>query len=470
VKRRLLAFAGVVLVTIVASLAVLRRGPAHGSSLTEYDLFYAPTAPVRLQRMLTESTPASALVVALPEAQVLGNARKETFFLRLIEVASQYVKVVVLVNRDEPFAIQKIRGLISARAADPAAVLERVSFARAVVDTEWVRDYGPIFGIAENHDLVLLDNMYRDVRSESQTERQLTSLGFVKTAEKPARTGQGGPYLSDYGHFWRRNDDAAPMYFNEILYGERRRFAPLVRSPLQLSGGDVQFTEDAQMFTSTRTLEVNGGDERRFSRLAMEYFSARRVNYLRPLPNGIWHIDMFVKMAGRRVVLLAELADDATPQSPYLRQLRREAAEILEWNRALIADRLPGVEIVRVPMPGMVEAGNGRLASTGRTGIAELDSAVEARGLQMRPLATVMYRSFLNSVFINGETASAVLVPRFTGFEAMEPAVEKAYRRAYPGADVRFINADVMAEEFGGIHCVTVTLPAAERARADAMR
>lgn len=255
---------------------------------------------------------------------------------------------------------------------------------------------------------------------------------------------------------------AKPAHFAVPVFDRWLLHFPLhlVRTPLQLSGGDLAFSEDGQLFTSTRALEMNGGDERRFSRLARDYFNAARVNYLRPLPQSIWHLDMFVKFAGPQVVLLAELADPRT-DSDYLRLLSGEAAEALEWNRALLAERLPGVEVIRVPMPPIVLAGSGRLAETGRTGLAELDRAVAANRLRVKPLAPVLYRSFLNSVYLNGGAGpSAVLVPRFSGLEAMEPAVARAYRRAYPGAEIRFIESDIMAEEFAGIHCVTVTIPA----------
>jgi agmatine/peptidylarginine deiminase len=439
-----------------------------GPLVTEDVLFYAPTPPVRLQRVLTESAPTAALVVALPEGEVLGNSHKEAFFLRLIQIATRYVDVLVLINRDEPLAILKIKELIARHISDSDRVLKRVIFFRGMIDTEWVRDYGPLFGLGDDNRLVLLDNMYRDLRSEGRTERMLLSLGFVKTVEEPTRMSQpanpevraNGQYLSDYGEFWRRNDDAAPLYFNEFLYLQTHRFSPLVRPPLELSGGDLAFTESGQMFTSTRTLELNGGEERRFSRLVREYFNVDHVSYLRPLPNSIWHIDMFFRIASPRVVMLGDFSDAGKSESGYLKLLHREAKEILEWNRVLIEERLPGVEVVRVPMPPIVQP-NGRPASAGRTGIAELDSAIETTGARLKPLSTVVYRSFLNSVFINrGRGHSVVLVPTFSGLRGMESRVREAYHRAYPGADVHFINADALAEDFGGIHCVTLTIPA----------
>lgn len=433
---------------------------------TEWDLFYAPTPPVRLKRVVTESAPATALVVALPEGEVLGNARKEVFFVRLIEIAARYVNVVILINRDESHAILETTEMIRRQVKDADKVLSRVTFLPAVIDTEWVRDYGPVFGLGVDNELVLLDNMYRDIRGEAETERMLLDLGFVKTNDQPTfspghDSNGDRPYLSDYGQFWRRNDDAAPLYFNEFVYWQRHQFAPLVRTPLQLSGGDLAFTESGQMFTSTRTLELNGGDERRFSRLAKAYLSADRVNYLRPLPNSIWHIDMFFKIASPRVIMLGQFPNNVKANSEYLNSVRREAVENLEWNRGLIAERLPGVEFVRVPMPPIMQSVNARLARTGRTGIAELDAALEANGSKVKPLSPVIYRSFLNSVFINGgSNHSAVLVPRFTGLEGMERSVERAYHRAYPGADVYFISADSLTGDFAGIHCVTLTIPA----------
>ena len=242
----------IALTTIAVICVPVRLGRDEGVQAalpTEWELFYEPTPPAPLQRVLTESAPTAALAVALPGAQVLGNTPKEAFFARLIEIAAGYVNVVILVNRDESLAILKIRELIRRHVKNAERVLARITFVRANIDTEWIRDYGPVFALGVGDDLVLLDNMYRDIRGEAQTERTLLALGFVKTDEVPTaardnsspKSSGNGPYLSDYGHFWRRNDDAAPLYFNEFLYLQRHRFARLVRTPLQLSGGDLLF-------------------------------------------------------------------------------------------------------------------------------------------------------------------------------------------------------------------------------------
>jgi agmatine/peptidylarginine deiminase len=440
VSRRLLVLALLALAVPASSSSThvrrAMRGRAEPPPPTEASLFYNPTPALPVASVTPEFEPVSALVVALP-AQVLGNRAKEEFFVDLIEAAARYVRVFALVNRDEHAAVPAIRALVRARTRDAEAVLARVTFVRGVVDTEWIRDYGPLFAAGQDGEPVLLDGMYRDVRSEAETARTFARLGLTKTYEPPAR---GGPaYLSDYGHFWRMNDDAAPLYFNEMLYLARRRFAPLVRPPLELWGGDLAFVGERRLLTSTRTLEANGGDEPRFRRLLKEYFNVDDAVYLRPLPNGIWHIDMFVKPASPRVMLLGDFA--AASRAPGdAADLRDEAAAVIAWNKALLEARLPGVRIVSVPMPPI-----------------------------LKPATTAVYRSFLNSVVLNaGSGRSAVLIPRFTGLEHMEPAVTRAYREAFPGADLHFINADAMVEEYAGPHCVTVTIPVFDAGTANA--
>jgi hypothetical protein len=63
----------------------------------------------------------------------------------------------------------------------------------------------------------------------------------------------------------------------------------------------------------------------------------------------------------------------------------------------------------------------------------------------------------------SGEGSAAVLIPAFEGLEEMEAAVEAAYRRAYPGADIHFVHADALVGDYAGLHCITATVPALDR-------
>lgn len=451
---------------------------AEISAPTEMSLFYQPTLPVPIARVVAESSPVTALVVAMPDAQVLGNAAKEEFFRRLITIAASYVRVVVLVDEDDQSAVIRIRKLLGGDVPKAAVLLERVTFVRARVDTEWIRDYGPLFGETDNGEPVILDNMYRDLRREADTRRRFAALGLVRTddpelspASTAANTASELPvYLSDYGHFWRRKDDAAPMYINEFLYRERGKWPNLVRPPLLLSGGDVTFTHDGRMITSTAALEANGGSEARFRELAQAYFNADDVTYLRPLPNTISHVDMFFKVVGPGVMLLGEYAGSDTWADTYLGLLERETHAVLEWNRTLIAERFPNMRIIRVPMPPLALPVRVRSSESAPTGLARLDAALAAGDVRIRPRQTVVVRSFLNSIVLNGiEGRSAVLVPTFTGLENIEGAVHRAYSRAMPHAQIHFVSADAVADEFGGIHCVTIAVPAWKNCPSDSI-
>lgn len=435
----------VAVLAVLLAIAVFAHGTTEKRSGAPIADAFTPTAALPLLRVTTESEPAAMLVVSLPGRRVFGDADKERFFRELIETAAQYVDVALLVDRDESFARQNIRSLFDPRYAD------RVTIEPAVIDTEWIRDYAPFFGVGRSGAPVLLDAMTRDLQREAETERSLTALGLVKT---PGRAEQD---LSDYGHFWRQNDDAAASYFGQLLSRQGEHIIE-VRPPLQLAGGDVAFSESGHMLTSTRTLDINGGDARRLRRLARDYFNVNEVVFLRPLPETIWHIDMFVRVVGSNRVLIADI-QKGTDATGRIQSLQQRAAAVIEANRELLQAAWPALEFIPVPMP-IEEKAPTRLERTGRTGVAVLDDAVDRTGARFTPVSTAVYRSFVNSVFLNGGTGpSAVLVPRFAGFEHLEPAVKNAYRQAYPGAEIHFINADPLLMDFGGIHCVTAVIP-----------
>jgi agmatine/peptidylarginine deiminase len=446
-------------------------------SQSEQSLFYRPTAPAKLARIITETDPVDVLVVAMPEQQVLGNVKKEQFFVRLLELATEYVNVVVFINKNEHDARIKIADLLSKYATHPEKVRERVEFFPAQVDTEWIRDYSPIFALAPKGEPVLLDGIYRDIRSEAQTMRSFNSLSssFIREAvgipdaeadrddaSMRATAREDKPtYLSDYGTFWRRNDDAAPLYFNQWFYTRHFEFARMIRTPVQLWGGDALFDNDGRLFTSTETLVLNGGEERTFRKWVKDYYSVREIVYLRPLPNSFWHIDMFFKVGESNVLLLGEFETNVTYESHYLADLHNEAMNRMRWNRKAITLKCPSARIIAVPMPRISIASVAQASEGGATE-AELEvKSSEGSTVQGKRYLTVSYRSFLNSVFLRGGVGgvSAVLIPTYSGLDGMEAKVGEVYAQAFPGARLHFVNCDAMNDEFGGIHCVTATIP-----------
>lgn len=464
-------------VTVLLSLLLLSSGrtvPQEVETPSEESLFFRPTPPVRTTRVITEQEPMEALVVAMPDEQVLGNSPKEEFVIRLIEISVQYVKVVVFINKNDDQV--RIKALFAKYARHPLQLQERVEFVSAQCDTEWIRDYAPIFGIGLNGECVLLDNMYRDIRSEACTSRSLSCSEMLLTQHNVRNTNSSverntlhnesknaiynkRSYLSDYGTFWRRNDDAAPLYFNQWIYTRYFGYVRMVRTPIQLWGGDVAFDNEGRLFTSTETLILNGGNDCEFRKWIDDYYSVKHVVYLRPLPNSIWHIDLFFKLGESHTLLLGEFDEHARYESERLAEVHKEAMTRMRWNRALIALTYPKAKIIPVPMPPILFSS-----------VAEPDDGVNARdelgnnasekpNVKGKRYLTVCYRSFLNSVVLRGEKATGVLIPTHSGIELMEQRVASAYRQAFPNATLHFINCDAVNEEFGGIHCVTATIP-----------
>lgn len=78
---------------------------------------------------------------------------------------------------------------------------------------------------------------------------------------------------------------------------------------------------------------------------------------------------------------------------------------------------------------------------------------------------TYVYRTYLNMTYIDGPSGQMLLVPQYAGCETYEPAVRKIYQDLYPQAEIVFIASDAIIEQYGTIHCVTLTVPDLARIR-----
>ncbi|MCC6414452.1 MAG: agmatine deiminase family protein, partial [Opitutaceae bacterium] len=80
----------------------------------------------------------------------------------------------------------------------------------------------------------------------------------------------------------------------------------------------------------------------------------------------------------------------------------------------------------------------------------------------------VAYRTYLNALLLhNAEGTRAVIIPRYkpqTPDEApilakMEQQVQTAFKEAFPGADLHWLDCDAIIDSFGAVHCITHTIP-----------
>jgi agmatine/peptidylarginine deiminase len=198
----------------------------------------------------------------------------------------------------------------------------------------------------------------------------------------------------------------------------------------------------------------------------------------------------------------------------YDKYLQDEAQRVLEQNYSLIKQKFPHKKIIRMPMaPIEIEVRpeyialakklyyknylktKGRL--TPELDRADLESLQEAvvtehrrelmsRGRKPADLASdyvirllldfqvtylelilkeepdaclYIYRTYLNSTYINGERGKVLLVPSYEDCQTMEERVREIYERVYPNTDIVFINSDEIIKQYGTIHCVTSAIP-----------
>jgi agmatine/peptidylarginine deiminase len=543
---------------------VRRRAELKG--LDEFGLFRAATPPVKLARVLPEWERARYLILALPEVVSLDPRNGPAFeatFLNVIREAVEVTDVLVLLDSARPRYLRRFVRLLGeqglgdrlAPAFEPAGRADgppRVHIVPVATDSYWVRDFGPLFATAEDGRLCVLDTMYRDIRGEERRREQVSLIAL------------GGISLGGANPGIRNDDDRVPTLLAPTLSSRLvREPVRVIRPPLQLWGGDFYTDGAGTGFTSTNTLEMNGGDEVWVNRLFREYFGVKRMVYLEPLPgNTIKHVDMFFRPAGPKTFLLADYPADVPASSPYYDHLHRETRAVLDRNAEILRAAYPGAQLIRVPMPPLefkadrldmrrasiqylqkarvslddfdsddefIEAALRRAIANGkgdaarpqatamlrlvadwreevaprkedefelgqqltlvRENIRQLEVLTELRrdgsvssadAVRLRILradqkaleqkldalradgvfeSRALYHTYLNAVHLRGATAEKVLVPAYYQYRKMEPAVREQFQRAYPNADVAFVNADLLVRQLGALHCMTCVVP-----------
>ncbi len=483
----------------------------------EYALFAAPTAPADGVELIPEWEPVRALVVALPLEGVFAREGMGGFMIELICRAAAYTDVVVMHDEEERQTVARVVGAIRER---DESLLGRVHFVPARVGTVWLRDHGPVFARDPGGGLVLLDSVYRDARFEARVQQDREVLGVeAPTYRKMAKD------LAD-----RRKDDTTPVYLAQYLrQADVQRLVRLVRPPAQVWGGDVTTDGQGNLFISTDTLTMHGGRQAELEAILRDYYGAKTVTYLEPLPGPtVKHLDMSFKVVDENTFFLASYGAAFEGAGEYARYLNEEIGRVLERNEARLGARFPDRRIVRVPMPAVVfatredvtreyrdlwytqkllaetpslrehlaragspneraaierriteraveqyslefdaEPGSEAEASLVDRLIRENSSTTLEEAIRNYAPRRVVFKTFLNSVYLSGERGQVVLVPGYSpdrrntaeAVAELRGRVKAAYEGALPGVEVVFVNCDTIIEMSGALHCVTVTVP-----------
>jgi agmatine deiminase len=173
------------------------------------------------------------------------------------------------------------------------------------------------------------------------------------------------------------------------------------------------------------------------------------------------HTDEFVRFADERTVLLA-WPDDAVvaanPVSRLTRQRMQRNAEIIGRASDLQGRRL---RVLRVPMPRPVQRriflSAGAETALSRDWTADFFAPKEARW-QGQPLLQLATTSYLNHVVANGVVVLPDYLPHGTP-PALQERVRQIYEQAFPGRQIRFVDAISANWVGGGLHCATLSQP-----------
>ena len=322
----------------------------------------SPAYARRLARMWLER---------LKEDEVLNVLSYAHTFLKILADLSAHTNVVVLVRglgHDED-AIHDTVELMKTF-PNSATVLNsaRVQFVQVPVRTKWVRDYGPIFVKGGDGKIICVDPRYETDRQSLEQTREIARMkdligAILKQqakntdlkkqqdadeADEPDQAGEADEEekqeqaeASTYRET-RLFDDVSPSLLAPRLRQRNKESVlpypiNVVRPPLALDGGDF-FTDGKGVgFTSTETLQSNGGNIELINEVFQEYFGIREVVYLQPLPGStVKHIDMFFKPVTDRILLLGKYEGPGV--GAYAPSLQAEAQRVLSYNLRILKD------------------------------------------------------------------------------------------------------------------------------------
>lgn len=423
--------------------------------LNLYSAFKSPTYPLNIKKIFTEWTKTKYLVICFLN-EIAINEELQKIYIKIIENTIRITNVLILVDKDDCTTINELICLLKKNDLDIENQQYQIKIMSLGLDTKWVRDYAPVFAINEDNNLCVIDAIYRDIRIQDSS-------------------------------IVREKDDVSPVYLANYLFKD----ISIVKPPFQLWGGDFYSDGSGNIFTSIETLIMNGGDRNKINTLFQYYYGAKKIIYLTPLPgNTIKHIDMFFKIVNENTILIGEYNENTIliggrkvnlqdNSYQYFKFIQKEAKKILEANYTELQEKFPEKKIIKLPMPPIdfeidkdAKLSYENLLKTIENKMLSLyddGKFLEALALEkilqehkqkiVYELYHTIYKTYLNSIFIEGKGGKLLLIPSYEGLSKIENEVKKKYEEAYPGARIVFINCDGIIKQFGAIHCITLLIP-----------
>lgn len=250
--------------------------------------------------------------------------------------------------------------------------------------------------------------------------------------------------------------------------------AALQRSRIAIEGGGIELNGQGLLLANAE-LYASRNPGRSRAQMERELLRLPGVRQVLWLPGGLaedvhlratitgpyvaWgsggHSDEFVRFADAGTVLLAWPDDADVAAHPVARLTRQRMQRNLEvLQRA-------GLRVLKLPMPRIVER-RVFLSAAADTAWSEqwtADFFPPAEGRrQGQPLLQVATASYLNFVVANGVVVLPDYLPHGTP-RARQEQVRRSIAEAFPGRQIRFVDAISANWVGGGLHCATLSQP-----------
>lgn len=477
----------------------------------------APSAASAVERLVTDGDPTAAFVISFPVGTVLKSPRDFAFYYSLLEVATPYVDVVVLLgSREFTYTGLLLRRLEEAGLSEEA--LARIHFVANQSNEFWVGDYGPRFAKGGGGELLLLDAIYRPLGlDEDAMEADAFESGKADLA--------GDQKMLSEFRLQKRRSDVSPLFISKFVRQHYQFDCEVVRPPLHLKGGNFIVNSGDHAIVSESTILANGGRIHELGEVFKLYYGVSKTVVLDALPNGGGStLSSLLQAPAENVIVLSDAPSVSKRSSASQKRRRLVLSEIVEANLAKLQNGFPTARIYRVPMPPIVSQDSAKVARTARAQVfarvceeigvdyarysflpsgdpqREKVQEMVAKRLESRfgkrlevtspsQLSAVfehyldlswqdlllkydgegtVYRSYTSGLQIGRQGQGSVwLLPRYRAragenaedFVEMEKEVERVYREIDPEGLIYWLEADVLAERHGSLSRAVGVIP-----------
>ncbi|MDQ8201806.1 agmatine deiminase family protein [Pelagicoccus sp. SDUM812003] len=470
-----------------------------------------PTKPIPIKRTLDEAHPAAAVLLNVSIRETTADPGLALFYRELIGTLTRNVSVWIGYDEEEAYLLPKLFRTLEndiGSVETPFSVRYLETGSRSF----FVRDFGPIFALDHESQLVAIDPIYRTVDQEDEDEE-----AFAETQESLNR-------FLGY-HKQERKNEKVPLQIGRLIRSYLQQQAEVSRPPLFLRGGDFMVDGDGGAFVSENVVTANGGSPRFVRERVREYFGVERVTILESLSH-VKTIDLAThfRPLGSSVFMLPLPPPSVANASPAANRLVESFTEIRQANLNTLRRSLPRSRVVDLPTLAIQEADAAESVSRVRARVVQeicqlvgvnyavyqalapgdenrklvermianklterlgkpVDLAVEGdldlanQALFGESLETLLFRESMRSVNFRGygnylrfqgvNSQPNIVLPRYRalageseeGIRQVELTVEQLLKRELPGAELHWIEAEAIGRRGGTLRDIALPIP-----------